>query len=235
MLTQRAYLCWIYLPCATLIVGFLILARALWVGPEPFNDWWWTISSLYKPQQPEANPLGARFFWGAMVLTSLLVAFMTAFVHPRLVVSNKFFTYCGSAYFIAGAVGIMLVGIFPRRSLDIIHTQLHEYSAVLGAIGVGMGVLCYFLSILVGRVQVRRAVNTSLMVVWGLLAIGIGLSAAISYAGINQNWTGETPIPGVSPFFSIALWEKISFCVLILYLGAVGAIFSPEVCPSRRR
>ncbi len=65
---------------------------------DQYYDLWATISSLYDPSYPAANPIGEYFFWASMIIVGLLIFAMIAYVHPRFMQGAKRMDYPG--YFI---------------------------------------------------------------------------------------------------------------------------------------
>ena len=233
MLSQKLYAKRIYPIGAILVLAFSILARVLWVGLIPYNDLWETISSLYNPDHPEYNPVGAYFFWATMVTAGTLIIIMICYVHPRLVQVKKGFTRFGTFWMVIGGIGLLLVGLVPQHTLDFISSKFHEYSAIVGAVGVLFGAGCYGLTVIKGKIPVNRKLNIGITVMWWTLIALIVISVAGAYGGINPDWSGQDPIPGVSPFFSIAIWEKTAFWVMVTYLGLIGALVPDRIEPPK--
>ena len=93
MFSKKTYLARIYAIAASLVLICEILARVLWIGGGPNNDQYYdlraTISSLYDPSYPAANPIGEYFFWASMIIVGLLIFAMIAYVHPRFMQGAK--------------------------------------------------------------------------------------------------------------------------------------------------
>jgi len=223
MLSQQIYLKRIYPVAAIIILVFSILARVLWVGP-PYIDLWETISSLYNPSHPEYNPVGAYFFWGTMATTGLLTIAMIVYVHPRLAHVKKGITIFGTFWMLVGAIGFLLVGLVPQHTLDFISPRFHEISAVVALIGALFGAAFYGLAMITGKPPLNRKLFILITVLmWGLIGL-IVLSAGGAYLVFGTDWAGQTPIPNLSPLFSIAICEKVGFWVWIAYMGLIGAL-----------
>jgi hypothetical protein len=209
----------------------LILARVLWAGDAygvPYNDLWETISSLYNSSYPEYNPIGAYFFWAAMVLAGSLVLIMMLYSHPRIAQGKKFWARFGSFWMLLSGIGFLLTGLIKQHTLDFISTKFHEITAAVGAFSIFVGAACYGLATLQNKIPVKKNICIITFIVFMGLFIAMIVSAAGAFLVYDFNWSTQTPQPGVSPFFCMSLLEKIGYVVLVVYLGLMGLLLPDQ-------
>ncbi|MCP4764296.1 MAG: hypothetical protein GY870_21155 [archaeon] len=214
----------------------LLIARIMWPSDvEPFSDAWETISGLGNI---EINIPGFIFFQISMV--SLGVGIFTTFlyVHSRLKEKSKILNFFGAFCMLIGSLGIILTGLIPAGIIESIEKS-HEITAGLGFLGVLFASFFYFWAIKRNLEVYNHKLLNNITVIWW---IGIILTI-ISYTmaeliikpqilidqGIDLGWYGpEWGDAGVSIFYSFALWERVMFMIVIIYLGSLGYIIPDE-------
>ncbi|HMF34491.1 MAG TPA: hypothetical protein VKK79_23920 [Candidatus Lokiarchaeia archaeon] len=233
-MSQQTFLKRVYLPAAILIVAFLVIARLLWVGTQPYYDWWETISGLYQPNDLAANPVGAYFFWAAMVTLGLIFFPTILYVHPRLSQYRMRLTRLGSFWMAIGGIGFLLVGFVPQGTLDfllpsvgsggILHyivEKFHEVCTGMGVIGVLFGQIVYWIAIRNGKVPVNHKLDVlNICIWWGAFILG-AISAGGAYLVFQTDWTGQIPL-NISLFFTFGVWERIFYGLIVSYFGIIG-------------
>jgi hypothetical protein len=229
-LTKQSYLRLFYVSVA-IIYGALLVARLLWPATsEPFSDIWETISGLGHMSD---NPVGFYFFQLSMTMVGVMVIPMVFYIHPRIVKYQRGNAVLGSFFLLIGGIGFLMTGLIPDGVVHIPEwDKFHEISAGLGFGGILFAAWFYFWPIRKAGDIFGRRVILFLLLLWWVPLILTGVSYGVAELVIkeqhNLGWYGpEWGEAGVSGFFSFAVWERVLFTVMLVYLGALGYIL-PE-------
>lgn len=242
MFNRKTYLQTLYPITVGLLILLIIVARVMWgyplPNPEPYYDYWETISGL---GDWEKSPIGFLFFqlWGLTI--GIFILHITPYVHQHL----KPYSNCkfqlfgknilpkkltglhelrfGTFLLFMGAIGFILMGLIPADLIP----DLHELSAGIGYGGVVFSAF-FHMSI---YEQARDRLNQKLRVAVFFLWLGLAVYAAITY-GIGEFYYKELydlgwydydwELAGVPRIYSFAITERLGFIVMIIYFGFIG-------------
>jgi hypothetical protein len=189
---------------------------------------------MYQPGYPAANPVGAYFFWAAMVILGLAFYPTILYVHSRLSQYRRRLTRLGTFWMVVGSIGFVLVGLVPQDSLNFllpsvsnssilsyIIGKFHEVSTGMDVVGIIFGQVAYWIAIHNGKVLVNHKLDIfNICLWWGAIALGV-VSAAGAYLVFHTDWTAQVPL-SISVFFTFGTWERIFYGLIVSYFGIIS-------------
>ncbi len=210
------------LPLCFLLIGLnLLIARVLYPPDSHkfYSDVWDTISGL---GDMENNPIGWIFFQIAMVISGIAIIPVAIYVQKTFVTLQKGNGIIGILFLYIGSIGFLLTGFIPDDTLPI--NKLHEITAGLGFGGVMFAAFFLFWASLKGldtKIDKKTLINITIL--WWIPLIITIIAYAWAELVIKEQYNlGWYSIAwqeaGVSPFFSFAVWERVLYVVMFLYL-----------------
>ncbi|HPO13455.1 MAG TPA: hypothetical protein PLI09_08425 [Candidatus Hydrogenedentes bacterium] len=200
------------------------------------------------------NPEGWWLFTVAMVFWGAATIPVVFFLCRCFAVISRWAAGIGAMLFLAGCLGIALVGLFPDAHGNVIGewewTDIHEKASIAVAAGFTLGILWHGLMLMVDRYVLgtrlgKAGINYKKLlwpyVFWGIVvsvAVHFQIQSALYYAHLKAaaQAAGE-PIGSqwaetIGTRYSFPLWENIVIYTLFIFIVwfalAVSGIRAPQ-------
>lgn len=184
-------------------------------------DWWWIFSI-------------AMVWWGTATLP------LVSYHRQRFTHISRIGATVGAVFLVLGCIGVIGVGLFPDARGEVIGawkwTDIHEKTAILVAIGFGLGILWHGGLILRDRSGPRHFaahdpqayrklarpyviwgiitfIGLAIQVRWGFVYAGMKAAANASGEPIGSSWS-----EAMGTIYSFPLWENILIYALFGFL-----------------
>jgi hypothetical protein len=162
------------------------------------------------------------FFQIAMVISGVVIIPVAQEVKKTMIELQKANGIIGIIFLYLGAIGFLLTGLIPDDTLPI--KKLHEITAGLGFGGVLFAAFFLFWPSLKGiNSIVDKRILISITLLWWIPLIifiyAYGWAELVIKEQYNLGWYSiEWEEAGVSPFYSFAVWERILYVIMFIYL-----------------
>jgi hypothetical protein len=215
-LTQRTLLRVIF--PLILVSYFGSLISAIWLFPGPFD---WRTKAMSKLLYPTTNPRFHLIGSVGVAVAGLLMIPFAGYIGRRLRVTAPVSARIGALTFGAGALSLILGAV-------IVLQPLHEVFARSAGIGLGLGILAFYLCTLGGRSD-ETCAPRRLTLAWSLIVLPALLILVLRLlAGARFQWSNPLyrALENRS-LWHLGFWEWIiSAAVFMSLLSAV--LFLPE-------
>ena len=201
-----------------------ILITAVFLFPQSYDSRFSVISNLLAPQH---NP---EFHWLAslgMALAGLFAVPFGGYIGCRLRPVSRLWANIGASALIGGFVLLILAAVIETGRLHPIFGMLgvHELLARTSAIGLGIGIVCFYGCVLRGTRSIgRHGYGRGLVFLWSVITLSALVAVAGSLCTVLPSKAG---VPGLlpvyrplrqSPVWHLAFWEWIGSGAVFLFL-----------------
>jgi hypothetical protein len=223
---------------AIFICYFGTLLMAVFCFPESYD---WRSSVISNLLSPEHNP---KFHW----LASIGLAFAGLFAVPfggyigqRLRPVSRLWANIGVGALISGFVLLILAAIIvTRRSHPLFGILgIHELLARTSAIGLGIGIVCFYGCLLRGTSSIgRNRRGRALVFLWSIITLSALIALTGSFCAVLLSKAGVLGLLPAgqllkhSPLWHLAFWEWIGSGTVFLFLISAACLL-PEMIAAR--
>lgn len=226
---SRAAVLFVWLPIIALSY-FGTLAIAAWLSPDPYD---WRHGSISRLLYPSYDPRLHQLASLGISIAGLLIVPLASYIRRRLRQGPTLAGDAGALALGLGGIGLALAGLItshPAHGTSAF-PRLHEILARAAAIGLGAGIVMFWLCAAKGTLTAAGGGRKSrrLFVAWSLITLPALLTALLRAAvGAQLDWSNPIYLRLQDrSLWRLAFWEWLGSAAVFLFLLS-AALYLPE-------